>query len=185
MQRIGIYSGTFDPIHQGHISFAKNALEACQLDAVFFAPEPEPRSKRNVTSLRHRLAMIDKIAEPQLKRLRLSSKQFTVRETLPELQRLFPNSRLVFLLGSDVVKSLPYWSDIETLLEKVELVIGLRDTEPATAIDELFATLPNATYTTLASEHTTAASSLIRSGDHSATPAAIRNYITQYELYAK
>jgi nicotinic acid mononucleotide adenylyltransferase len=129
--------------------------------------------------------MIDKIAEPQLKRLRLSSKQFTVRETLPELQRLFPNSQLVFLLGSDVAKSLPYWSDIETLFEKVELVIGLRDTESTVAVDELFATLPNATYTTLASEHTTAASSLIRNGDHSAAPAEVHRYITEYELYAK
>ncbi|HEU5121705.1 MAG TPA: adenylyltransferase/cytidyltransferase family protein, partial [Candidatus Saccharimonadales bacterium] len=58
MRRIGIYSGTFDPVHYGHIAFAASAIRACNLDEVVFLPEPQPRYKAGVTDIAHRLALL-------------------------------------------------------------------------------------------------------------------------------
>ena len=59
VKRIGIFAGTFDPVHKGHISFALQAIEAAGLDEVVFLPEPRPRHKQSVTDQSHRIAMIN------------------------------------------------------------------------------------------------------------------------------
>jgi nicotinate-nucleotide adenylyltransferase len=188
MRRVGIYPGTFDPIHEGHIAFAQNALTMLGLDTVFFVPEAHPRSKQGITDLRHRLTMAHQVAKsrPQLQALRLASKCFTVRETLPELQRLLPGDRLTFLVGSDVAKHLGCWEDLDLLLPNVEFAVGLRGSDTAADITALFDALPqSASYTVVPADQAHAASSVIRQGDHSAAPAEVRDYITQYQLYAK
>ena len=52
MARIGIYAGTFDPVHAGHVAFALQSLEAAKLDRVYFLPERRPRGKRQVKNIR-------------------------------------------------------------------------------------------------------------------------------------
>jgi len=188
MRRIGIYPGTFDPIHEGHIAFAQNTLTAIGLDVVFFVPEPRPRGKQHVTDLRHRLAMARHVAtaRPQLQALRLGSECFTVRETMPELQRLLPGDKLTFLIGSDVAKSLGYWEDLELLLPNVEFAVGLRGNDTAADITTILGKLPQPiSYTVIPVDQAHAASSVIRRGDHRTAPAEVRDYITQHQLYAK
>src|SRR5262249_18397789 len=128
-RHIGIYSGTFDPIHAGHVAFAAQAMRDCSLDAVIFLPEPKPRGKQNVTSLAHRCALI-KLAtehEPNFSVLRLASPHFTVSDTLPKLQQKFVDAHLTFLMGSDVAKSLGHWEGVKTLLQHASITIGLRE----------------------------------------------------------
>ncbi|PID99145.1 hypothetical protein CSA80_03460 [Candidatus Saccharibacteria bacterium] len=130
-QRIGIYSGTFDPVHSGHISFALQAIEKAQLDGVYFAPERIPRGKRRVTHFAHRTTMIRRAVRPhaQLHVLELEDKRFSVAHTLPRLMRQFPGATLVFLCGSDVVAHMAQWAHVKTLLPKTELCIAQRHNE--------------------------------------------------------
>jgi nicotinate-nucleotide adenylyltransferase len=126
--RIGIYAGTFNPVHSGHIAFALQAVQAANLDMVYFMPERRPREKQTVEHFGHRMAMLSRATEPhaKLELLDLVDVNFSVNRTLPQLQQEFPDSQLVFLVGSDVAPSLPSWPHIEQLLKQSELVIGVR-----------------------------------------------------------
>ena len=127
-QRIGIYAGTFDPVHAGHIAFALQALAAADLDKVYFLPERQPRGKQGVEHFAHRLAMIKLAVQPypQFETLDLPDINFSVRRTLPRLKQRFNGAQLVFLFGSDVLPGLQTWPDVDRLLLETELVIGLR-----------------------------------------------------------
>lgn len=127
-QRIGIYSGTFNPVHAGHIAFALQALQAANLDAVYIMPEREPRYKTGVEHYGHRTAMITRALRPhaQLKLLETQDRNFTVTRTLPRLEKLFPGAQLVVLCGPDVLANMALWPHISNLLKKCELCVGLR-----------------------------------------------------------
>ncbi|HVI69805.1 MAG TPA: adenylyltransferase/cytidyltransferase family protein, partial [Magnetospirillaceae bacterium] len=58
MKRVGVFSGTFDPVHRGHLAFALSAQKRAQLDTVVFLPEHSPRGKIAVGSFTHRLEML-------------------------------------------------------------------------------------------------------------------------------
>lgn len=127
-QRIGIYAGTFDPVHAGHVSFALQALQAARLDRIYFLPERRPRGKKGVSHFGHRVAMLRQALEPyqQFDVLELVDISFSVQRTLPQLQKRFKASRLVFLFGSDIVTRLPAWPHSERLLADTEVVVGMR-----------------------------------------------------------
>lgn len=126
--RIGIYAGTFNPVHSGHIAFALQALEAAALDTVYFLPERQPRGKQAVEHFGHRVGMLERALKPhpRLKTLELVDVNFSVTRTLPQLQQRFEGSQLVFLFGSDVVPGLADWPHAARLLKDNELVIGIR-----------------------------------------------------------
>jgi nicotinate-nucleotide adenylyltransferase len=127
-KRIGIYAGTFDPVHAGHIAFALQAMEEASLDKLYFLPERRPRHKKGVEHFGHRVAMLKKALRPHPKFevLELDDVSFSVVRTLPKLQITFPDAQLVFLFGSDAISNLPLWPQADRLLEQAELVIGCR-----------------------------------------------------------
>src|SRR4051812_30950138 len=122
MTRVGIYAGTFDPVHAGHLTFALQALTAAKLDKVYFLPERRPQGKQHVEHFGHRVAMLRRAVKPhpQFEVLELVDVSFSVERTLPELKNLFKASRLVFLFGSDVVARLQDWPKSELLLAESE-----------------------------------------------------------------
>ncbi len=129
MKRVGIYSGVFDPIHNGHLAFAEAATVECGLEKVFFLVEPSPRRKQAVKALEHRLRMTElAIAkQPKLGLIVLDQQQFTVQDTLPVLQRRFSGVGLEFLMGEDTLTHFIDWPNVEHLLHEVEFIIGIRD----------------------------------------------------------
>lgn len=149
MPRIGMYAGTFNPVHAGHISFGLQAIAAANLDMVYFMPERRPRDKETVEHFGHRMAMLRRAIEPhnQLDLLDLVDVNFSVKRTLPQLQQAFPDSQLVFLVGSDVAPSIPKWPHADQLLKQSELVIGVRsgdETETLKAMVASWSPMPRA-----------------------------------------
>lgn len=149
MARIGIYAGTFDPVHAGHLGFALQALAAAKLDKVYFLPERRPRGKQHVEHFGHRVAMLRRAAKPYLQFdvLELVDASFSIKRTLPGLQNRFEGSELVFLFGSDILPKLHTWPQADQLLKNSELVIGLRrddDRDKAHRIIEAWPTPPKA-----------------------------------------
>lgn len=138
MKRIGIYSGTFDPVHAGHLSFALQALAEARLDTVYFLPERRPRGKTGTEHFGHRAAMLKRATRPyrKLRVLELEDVSFTVATTLPRLQKKFPKARLVFLVGSDVTAHLPQWNNSRQLLKQTELVVGVRAADNLALVQE-------------------------------------------------
>ena len=128
MARIGIYAGTFDPVHAGHIAFALQSLKAARLERIYFLPERRPRGKEQVEHFGHRVAMLNRAVKPypEFGVLELVDVSFSVGRTLPYLQQRFLGDELVFLFGSDVVAGLADWPNAAELLSSGELVVGLR-----------------------------------------------------------
>jgi len=128
VRKVGIYSGSFDPVHDGHVAFAIQAANQCGLDKVFFMVEPSPRRKQGVKALEHREAMVALALKPYkiLSQIILSQDRFTVELTLPQLLSRFKGAKLYFLMGDDVFTRLQNWGNINNLVETVEFIVGTR-----------------------------------------------------------
>lgn len=139
MNRVGIYSGTFDPIHDGHIAFAEAAIEKCGLDKIFFLVEPRPRRKQGVRGFEHRVLMVQlAIADHEkLGLIVLEQAQFTVAETLPILKARFKSAELHMLMGEDVLKHLSSWPHLEEFVRDVNIIIGIRENNEETVKQQI------------------------------------------------
>lgn len=186
LSRIGIYSGTFDPVHSGHIAFALQAMDRARLDTIFFVPERVPRGKHGVTHFAHRAAMIRRATKPysHIHVLELEDKTFSVTRTLPRLNRKFPDATLVYLCGSDVVRTMTHWPHADQFLSAVELCIGRRAGEKTHDIDIALATLPRLplSVTVLESHASSVTSSRIRAA--LGEKRTIRGLLESVRVYA-
>lgn len=132
-QKVGIYAGTFDPVHEGHLAFAHQAISECGLDKIFFLVEPRPRRKQGVRALEHREAMV-RLAiagQDQFGMIVLEQANFSVEETLPKLQALFEGAKLYMLMGEDVFAHLNGWPHVEDLLKASNFIVGIREGDEA------------------------------------------------------
>lgn len=128
MKKIGIFPGTFDPVHDGHIEFAKQSMKTCGLESIYFLPEKSPRNKPNATSYTERLqALKNAIVRYSFEVFESRSNRFTVESTLPELISNFPETQFTFLIGSDVATSLRNWKDLQKLTDDYRFVVGMRN----------------------------------------------------------
>jgi nicotinate-nucleotide adenylyltransferase len=109
--KVGVFSGTFDPVHAGHLSAAANALELHGLGKVLFVPEAAPRLKSSVTAFEHRWAMLElALDDPRFALWRASQAQHD-GHTLREISAAHPGAELFMLAGSDVVSDDNRWPD--------------------------------------------------------------------------
>lgn len=189
-KRIGIYSGTFDPVHIGHVGFALQAVEVARLDEVVFVPEERPRGKEMAVELTHRVALLDRVVgqHDKLSVRTLSAQRFSVQGALPELLESFDGAELWLLLGSDVAKGLGQWPDLDELLASMSLVIGVRSSDSRVDLERALEALdvptkPN--YVLVDSLSPAESSTRIRRGEAApnALPEVAEEYIQQYGLY--
>ena len=115
--RLGLFGGTFDPIHLGHLILAEQCREACELDRVWFvvagAPPHKPGDR---TAVAHRLEMVRiaiaghaSFAVSEIETMR-PGPHYSV-ETLEAVRRDQPDDDLFFLIGADSLADLPSWRE--------------------------------------------------------------------------
>ena len=137
--RLGIFGGTFDPPHVGHLLAASDVFEQLALDRLLFVPAAiQPlKAKRTTASGEHRLAMVRLtigddarfgVDSVELDREGLS---YTV-DTLREFARQFPSAELFFLVGADVLSTFAQWRDPHSVLELATLVVMTRRADDGT-----------------------------------------------------
>jgi nicotinate-nucleotide adenylyltransferase len=131
--KIGVYGGTFDPIHWGHLVLAEEARTQTRLDKVLFVPSGQPPHKldRALTPFSHRLKMV-RLALEGSDGFEVSSVEadesrphYTL-ETLDSLSRLHPNDEISFILGSDSLLEMKNWRQPEDIAARYPLVVLLR-----------------------------------------------------------
>lgn len=148
-ERLGVFGGTFDPPHLGHLILAETAADCLALSRVLFVPAADPPHKRSAAvraSAEHRLAMTAlAIADnPRFALSRLDMDRpgphYTV-DMLRLLREQHPGAELYLLLGSDSLRDLPTWSRPAELLTLARLGVMHRPhIEPD--LDALEAVLP-------------------------------------------
>ena len=136
--KIGLFGGTFNPVHLGHLVAAQDARELFGLDHVWFLPCSRSPLKGGVTlaDSSHRLAMLRLALEgnPWAAicdiELKLGGVSYTV-ETVRKLKRLHPESDFHFIVGTDSLVELHQWREIRSLLELCRFIaIGRPGWEP-------------------------------------------------------
>ncbi|HEX3082334.1 MAG TPA: nicotinate-nicotinamide nucleotide adenylyltransferase [Candidatus Saccharimonadia bacterium] len=127
--RIGLFTGTFDPVHLGHVAMARAAMAAARLDEVWFLVNPDPGHKAGVTSYDDRIAMV-KLAVAQQAGIsayegNLASKMhhFDVFLTLINEH---PSDVFMFIVGADVLAGMRAWESYAQVLEAAPQFVAAR-----------------------------------------------------------
>lgn len=151
-QRIGVYGGTFDPVHLAHLEVARAARDAAHLDKVLFVVSARPPHKRDETTAEpeQRLTMVEAALEGEpdfaASRIELDREgpSYTV-DTLRTLRDLYPDARLFLIVGEDSLLDLPKWRDPDSILAMADLLVVPRpgiDREPPGMLKGHFEMLP-------------------------------------------
>ena len=135
--KVGLYFGTFNPIHAGHLIIANHMAEYTGLDQVWMVVTPHNPHKKKSTLLddHHRLQMVFLATEdyPKLKpsdiEFRLPQPNYTVN-TLAHLQEKFPSHEFSLLMGEDNLNSLHKWKNYEVILQNHDIYVYPRINNP-------------------------------------------------------
>jgi nicotinate-nucleotide adenylyltransferase len=134
---VGLFGGSFDPVHHGHLIVAQVAMEALRLDSLRFVPARQQPFKvgRHQSAPEHRAAMLSlaiagssafAVERTELER---PPPSYTVH-TLEDLRQRHPATELVLLLGADAAADLPAWHQAERIPQLARVVVFARAGSP-------------------------------------------------------
>lgn len=134
--KIGLYFGTFNPIHIGHLAIANHMAEYSDLDAIWMVVTPHNPFKKKSTLLdnhhRYEMVMIATEEYPTIKpskiEFNLPQPNYTVN-TLAHLQEKHPTHEFCLIMGEDNLKSLHKWKNYEVILENHDVYVYPRISE--------------------------------------------------------
>jgi nicotinate-nucleotide adenylyltransferase len=159
---IGVFGGTFDPIHKGHLALAMAARNACQLSRIYFVPAhlPPHRTARPIATYIDRYAMAALAVQGEasfVASLLESPREFLVHDakntrtamssspnyTIDTIRRLKqtirPSDRVFFLIGIDAFKDIAAWREAENLFSECEFIVASR---PGYSLADIASALP-------------------------------------------
>jgi nicotinate-nucleotide adenylyltransferase len=142
--RIGIFGGTFNPIHCGHLRSAEDVREAFSLEKVYFVPSARPphKSGEDIVPVEHRLKMVElAIADNpffvassvELERTGISYSIDTIRYFLS----IFRPSYLAFIIGIDAFHELHLWKEYELIPTLCDIIVTSRPGENIPSLDHI------------------------------------------------
>lgn len=203
--KIGIYGGTFNPPHLGHVTAARAVFELLKLDRLLLIPDRLPPHKdlpENSPSAQDRLEMTrlageqtglgDRVQVLDLE-LKREGKSYTA-DTLEEIRRMYPDDELWLLMGTDMFLTLQAWHEPEKILSLAGIAAFGRteeDTEELFSVqrDYLYRTYPGARIFTLTIPGVVDVSStqlreqLAEGNGAAALPPAVYGYVLRHGLY--
>jgi nicotinate-nucleotide adenylyltransferase len=146
--KIGILGGTFNPAHLGHLILAEEAREKLGLDKIIFVPANLPPHKDNgdiaPASLRLKMLKLSikgnkhfYVSDIETKR---QGRSYTI-DTIKEFKRKYPSDELYFIIGSDLLKYLDAWKDLNEINKLVKFVVATRPGYPLEKIPAYIQTL--------------------------------------------
>ncbi|MGH9381400.1 MAG: nicotinate-nucleotide adenylyltransferase [Thermoanaerobaculia bacterium] len=138
--KLGLFGGSFDPIHRGHVEPVLDAARALGLARVLYLPTARPPHKTDqaLAPAAARYAMVEMalLEHPELRvddfEMRADGPSYTI-DTVRHFQKVSPDARLHYLIGGDALPGLPTWRSAEELLRRVDLVVLAR---PGWRLDE-------------------------------------------------
>jgi nicotinate-nucleotide adenylyltransferase len=134
LMRIGVFGGTFDPIHVGHLAIAQAALDTADLDRVVFVPARRSplKSRGPAATEEDRLAMLEAAVkgEPRFSVSRAELDRPEPSYTVDTLEALKGEGDLFLILGSDALAELAKWRSPERIRELASLLVARRPGAP-------------------------------------------------------
>lgn len=133
MKKIGIFGGTFSPVHNEHIAIARQAIKELQLDKLYIVPTfmPPHKSKAPISG-EHRLNML-KLAFSDMEKVEINEyelnslgKSYTYL-TVSHFKELHKDAQLYFIVGGDMLTDFKTWKNPEIIMDKCDLAVFNRD----------------------------------------------------------
>lgn len=129
-KKIGLFFGTFNPIHIGHLVIANHIAEFSDLHQVWFVLTPHSpfKKKKSLLDNHHRYQMVDRALEVYPK-LRVSDIEFNLPQpnytinTLVYLEEQYADHEFALIMGEDNLKSFHKWKNYETILERYDILV--------------------------------------------------------------
>ena len=148
-KRLGIFGGTFDPPHIGHLILAAEARDQLQLDCTIWVLTPDPPHKqgKEISSINHRLAMVDLAIRDDdafsLSRVDIDrpGPHYTV-DTIKILKQVYPEHALIYLMGGDSLHDLPNWYQVDEFLANLDGIGVMRRPGDDIELTQLISALP-------------------------------------------
>lgn len=132
--RVGVFGGTFDPVHVGHLAIALAALESVPLDRVLFVPaRRSPLKDRDpLASVDHRVTMLEAAiaSEPRFALSRVELERDGVSYTVDTLDALRSQGDLFLILGSDALADLARWRSPDRIRDLATILVAARPGAP-------------------------------------------------------
>ncbi|MFQ5721435.1 MAG: nicotinate-nucleotide adenylyltransferase [Candidatus Aminicenantales bacterium] len=128
--RIGIFGGTFNPIHTGHLKAAEDVQKKFKLKKVLFIPSyiPPHKETSDVASPQHRLQMVELATSlypqfvPSALEIEAKGKSYSIF-TLRKVKELYPKALIFFILGIDAFLEIDTWKDYQKVLEQCFFIV--------------------------------------------------------------
>ena len=146
--KIGILGGTFNRVHIGHLILAEEAREKLCLDRIVFVPAnlPPHKDNKNIAPADTRLKMLklaikgNKYFSASDIEIKRQGRSYTI-DTLNEFKRKYPADELYFIIGSDLLKYLDAWKDLNEINKMIKFVAATRPGYPLEEIPAYIQTL--------------------------------------------
>lgn len=187
---IGIFGGTFDPVHRAHVAIAEEFIRKFSLDMLYVIPNHvAPMKNPSGVSGKDRTEMLkiafsgnDKIIISDIELLR-EGMSYT-RDTVAELRDLHPDSRLFLLTGDDWIDSFDKWKDYRFILDNATLVVAKRSGKDISVSLDRLELLSGKRPETLNNEKDGISSTEFRNGlNEDLLPDGVYEYIKKRGLY--
>jgi nicotinate-nucleotide adenylyltransferase len=158
--KIGLYFGSFNPIHTGHLIIASHVLNETELQQVWFVVSPQNPFKQEHSLLNeyHRLHLVQLAVEEDT-RLRASDIEFKLPkpsytiDTLIYLKEKYPQHEFTIIMGSDSFQNLPKWKNAPLLISDYTFIVYNRPDFVVTNNYEARVTILNAPLLTISATH--------------------------------
>lgn len=177
MKKVGLYGGSFDPIHNGHIDLAKKVLKKLDLDEIWFIPSyDQPLKSEHIETFTNRVKLLN-VAIKHYKKMHvceieknLPAPSYTYN-TVSKLKKDYPTYDFVWIIGDDQMATLDKWYKIDKLLEVIDFVVVNRNDVKV-----------DSTFKKIDFKHL-ASSSEVRSGNFNYLPKAVVEKIYEENMY--
>lgn len=202
-KHIGLFGGSFNPVHSGHLVVAKSVFQQLSLDALWFIPAAQsPFKHKPEVDDQHRIAMLELAIQTQVE-FKLDTRELTkpgpsyTIDTLNSIAKQHPDDNLYFLLGVDAWMGFERWREWPDILDLCRLIVMSRPGYPLPELSDRWQSkrvtnaqaLSNGTFISLEVPASKASSSEIRrriaKGDSTADflSPSVKGYIDQHTLY--
>lgn len=196
MSKIGIFGGSFNPIHNGHIYIADKVKEMLELDDIIFVPTGIAPHKDNsdFAPKEHRYNMVKLAVEGKFSVSDIETKTDKVCyavDTMSEIKRLYSKDSLYYIIGADSLVTFMQWKEPLKLFEMLHLVVVDRDGADVESVAKEYCEKYNATITICHIGEYDISSTEIRNSISSMgrcknmVPEKVEDYIIKHRLYTE